>query len=358
MLDAASMPEALPPIPAEADRALVELLASLRDRPFLLVKPGGNWGDWLIYKGMEHLAEALGLRWTSISWREIGQAQVTPEHVIYLHGSGGWNRWSSDRAPMIVDWALGSLARTVIQGPCTIENDREYADALCAHLSGAVRATGKDVHFFAREHVTHALMAPLRQAAAVHLNDDTAFYAHVPTLLRGRDRKGTYKLLALRGDPEAPPTRQGTLPGWVRFDPAQFGCSFDHWVDLHARAARIITNRTHSSIAGAILGVPTTVLDNAYHKNRSIWDYSLAPGRHLGRHRHVDAGASRRAVPRRLGAHGPQLEAQPFRPLVAGGSRWLTWTPPRRGPWCRVPSSCGPPPGPSGRAGWCGCSAC
>lgn len=261
-------------IPAHADRALVEVLTPLRDRPFLLVQPGGNWGDFLIYRGLEHLADVLGLRWTATTFEDLPQAAITPDHVVYVHGSGGLNRWSSPRAIDGLRLALESPARTVIQGPCTVEADADFARDLAAAMVRA--AAGKEFHFFAREHVTHDLMAPVTAGAALHLNDDTAFYMPGSVLLQHRPRRTTYNLLALRRDPEAPDTRQGTLRGWVRLDPAYFGRSFGHWVEMHARARRIITNRTHSTIAGCILGAPTTMLGNAYHKNRSIWEYSLA----------------------------------------------------------------------------------
>ena len=59
-------------------------------------------------------------------------------------------------------------------------------------------------------------------------------------------------------------------------DPVRYSYSFKHWVRLHARAASIVTNRLHSAICGSILGVPTTLLPNNYHKARGVWEQSLA----------------------------------------------------------------------------------
>jgi hypothetical protein len=45
---------------------------------------------------------------------------------------------------------------------------------------------------------------------------------------------------------------------------------------IHALASRIITNRTHSSILGAILRKPTTLLGGSCHKDCGVWEHSLA----------------------------------------------------------------------------------
>ena len=61
----------------------------------------------------------------------------------------------------------------------------------------------------------------------------------------------------------------------VRLDPVFFCKDFTHWVRLHMGAKSIITNRTHSSILGTILGKETTLFPSSYHKNLSVWEYSL-----------------------------------------------------------------------------------
>ena len=61
----------------------------------------------------------------------------------------------------------------------------------------------------------------------------------------------------------------------IPLDPALYATSFEHWLRLHAGARQIISSRTHSAIAGSILGKPTIMLPGSYHKNRSIWEYVL-----------------------------------------------------------------------------------
>ena len=55
----------------------------------------------------------------------------------------------------------------------------------------------------------------------------------------------------------------------------RFCRSFNQWVALHRRARCIVTNRLHSAIASVVLGKQTVLLPNSYHKNRSVWEYSL-----------------------------------------------------------------------------------
>ena len=111
----------------------------------------------------------------------------------------------------------------------------------------------------------------------LHLDHDTALQLTPEDALNGRAQATRYALLALRQDNEAPAGLSWGQFDGVRLDPAYYGRSFDHWVRIHALASRIITNRTHSSILGAVLRKPTTLLGGSYHKNRSIWEYSLAP---------------------------------------------------------------------------------
>jgi len=53
-------------------------------------------------------------------------------------------------------------------------------------------------------------------------------------------------------------------------------CQTGHnWAQLHVYALEILTNRSHSAMLGAILGKKTKMFRGKYHKNRSIWEYSL-----------------------------------------------------------------------------------
>jgi exopolysaccharide biosynthesis predicted pyruvyltransferase EpsI len=131
--------------------------------------------------------------------------------------------------------------------------------------------------FFCRERRSAEIAAnELPSNVEQFLNEDTAFYLNSSVLLEraGRIRRST-NLVAVREDTEAVSGNLSRGGFHTIIDPGYFAQSFDHWIRIHAASRTIVTNRTHSAICGAILGIPTTLFAGAYHKNRSIWEFSL-----------------------------------------------------------------------------------
>ena len=260
--------------PSELQDPLRECLRSFSDRRFVFVRPGGNYGDMLIYFGAEHLAAQLGLRWRTVALNAFSPAEVAADEVIFVHGGGGYFNLSHGRPADGVGALLAGSQAPLIQGPCTIEAAKELGDI---PKLAAARTPGR-FYFFARERRSlQFAQTQLGHCAQVALNEDTAFYLDAATILARipgavRDR---YDLVAVREDNEA--VNMAGKPDLLRpvLDPARYALSFEHWLRLHAGARSIIANRTHSSICGAILGIPTTMFANVYHKNRSIWEVSL-----------------------------------------------------------------------------------
>lgn len=62
---------------------------------FLFVEPGGNCGDYLIYKGAEKLANICGIKYKSVTSHEFLDNSYPHESVVYIHGSGGFVPWWS-----------------------------------------------------------------------------------------------------------------------------------------------------------------------------------------------------------------------------------------------------------------------
>ncbi len=60
------------------------------------------------------------------------------------------------------------------------------------------------------------------------------------------------------------------------FDPVSFSSSLDEWVGHYARASAVVANRLHSAAVSTILEKPTVLLPNSYHKDRSVYEFSLA----------------------------------------------------------------------------------
>jgi len=257
---------------------LSELFEKHRDRQWFFVSPGGNWGDHLIYAGAEALARRLGVHWVDLDYKTFEAGAVPADAAIYLHGGGGLNSWCSGRAFTNLEKALRSDAALVIQGPQTSETGNADIDRRFETLLAQVRPG--EVHFFARESTTKRYFDMLTHGAVqMHLDHDTAMHltqsevlalGHLSELPRGR-----YLLMVARQDNEAPATGIEARRNVVTMDPAYYARSFPHWIRIHAHAQRIVSNRLHSAIVSCLLRRPIEVLGGAYHKNRSIWEYSL-----------------------------------------------------------------------------------
>lgn len=245
------------------------------DQPFLFVRPGGNWGDELIYWGAKKLADGLSIRWREIDGEDHFRQTTDASEVVYIHGGGGFNPFSSGRVAKIFLHTVRNHQGVVIQGPQTFATDR---DDLALILEGVSdQQLSKDIFVFVRERASIDVVNEiLPSRVAIGLNEDTAFYIEKNDVEdRISKSRRRYDLMAFRQDTEGSGFQPPIGKQSVVVDPAYFATSFEHWLRLHASARKIVTNRTHSAILGSILGIPTTLYAGRYHKNRSIWEYSL-----------------------------------------------------------------------------------
>lgn len=255
---------------------LESTLRKYSNSSFVFVEPGGNHGDYLIYWGAQFLADSIGLSYKSMSIQDFLQYQPSSNEAVYIHGGGGFNPWCSGSVLECFKYALDSQAKVVIQGPCTIDSDDSYVIGSMVPVFKTYPEKTK--YFFAREQVTFQIADTYLKpfCSVIFLENDTALFLNrrevISTVGTVKDR---YVLYAFRGDNEVGAFQGPTGQKGVLLDPALFCGSFAHWVRLHIGAKKIITNRTHSSILGAILGKETTLFAGRYHKNRSVWEYSL-----------------------------------------------------------------------------------
>ena len=134
----------------------------------------------------------------------------------------------------------------------------------------------KNTVFIAREKTSYNYMK--NNGLRLFLDHDTAFHLekgdkYLSPLLSG-ERMDPFKLAAVRDDPESP----DALPDQINLDHYDLvtdPCFSKSWGPLHVYATEILTNRSHSAILGAILGKKTKMFKGKYHKNRSIYEYSL-----------------------------------------------------------------------------------
>ncbi len=243
-----------------------------KDKQFIFVEPGGNNGDSLIYKGALNLAKKAGIKFQSFRHKEFMILDIPDDSIVYMHGGGYW----------VPDWielhiakllrAVNSSAKMVILGPQTVSPDTNFLKNTLALI--LKQRMVKDVVIFARDSRTFEILGKSVQSYAQIVQDhDTAFNLQRSDVIN-YETSGKYVFYGIRTDVEKTNLVMPSIFSYC-VDPAFYGRNFDHWVFIHAFSKKIITNRLHSAILGSILGIPTSLLSNGYHKNRAVWEFSL-----------------------------------------------------------------------------------
>lgn len=238
---------------------------------FAFVMQGGNQGDKMIYFGADKLAHSLGIRYSTHCCFQPYK-NLTPtipkfgrDIIIYMHGGGGFNRWWGWSPRLIKALRINNPTNTIILGPSTFDIDKEYLENLPS-----------DVIYFARERTSYEFLQSM--FPYVYLDHDTSLHlklgdSYLSIILNNKKPRGGYNLLAVRGDAE-----NGKFPESINKDDFKIKvdpCTAQDWAGLHLDASMIVTNRCHSAILGSLLGKKTILFAGSYHKNKSIWEYSL-----------------------------------------------------------------------------------
>lgn len=251
---------------------LFELFREHRSRPFLVVRPTGNAGDSLIWMGAEKLLRIAGVTFEIVSVTDLEPDAIPPDHVVYIHGGGAFVPFWSN-TPTIAMAEIAKVHRGhLIYGPSSCVGDADY---LQLRLHDALKdSVCETVTLFFRDRTSQSIAAPyVPDHVRTVLDHDSALNLTRSELWEG-ERSPRYRFYAIRRDAEssAQPVRN---PFAFTADPVPDTTGFEHWLRLHAHAREIVTNRLHSSICGSILGIPTTLLPNSYHKNAALWEFSL-----------------------------------------------------------------------------------
>ncbi len=271
-------------------RNIFSLYQKYRSSQFIFVEPGGNFGDELIYKGARKLARLAGIKFQSVSHDKFMNSDYPSDAVIYIHGGGDFNTWWSGNSIAEFFKTVSTHSGVIILGPRTILTEKEFLRKTV--VAGLRNSMSKKVYMFARELTSYAaLKAYLPGWVELGVDHDTALNLSATDLVSANPAR-RFVFYAIREDKEAINQERDLLAMWV--DPTRYCFSFNQWVSLHNRAKEIVTNRLHSAILGPILGVPTTIIPNNYHKNRSVWEYSLqqqgvrwSGSVHVGRIAHI-----------------------------------------------------------------------
>ena len=251
---------------------LKDIFEAYENRKFLMVEPGGNQGDSMIYAGARKLADEVGLNFESVY---CGPQAVPPKcdqtTIIYLHGGGGFCTWWNWTPRLLKALRVQNPHNIIIVGPTTIARQEWYLKKYMPRPEKII--------FFARERTTAKYVKHLFFPKHTAMDHDTALFlkmgdGYLTPLLDGCEPEELFTFLGIREDPES----LDKIPESI--DPSKFDhvidpCQTKSWAYFHVKASEIVTNRSHSAILGMILKKPTTIFPGRYHKNRSIWEYSL-----------------------------------------------------------------------------------
>lgn len=260
---------------------LEDMFRENRHQPFAFVQSKGNYGDHLIYAGAEKIANQLNLKYSTTSYK----SRIKSDTLIYLHGGGGYNSWWGWTGRLLRQIRSRNPYNFIIVGPSTTSLELEY-------LKNLLPKNDEKIIFFAREYTTFDFLKD-NFFSKVYLDHDTALQLTLNDqflikLLKNINNKASYSFLALREDKESndlypvKPEKFDIICDPVLVEPAiirkihsYFGITSKQWAKLHYQASKITTNRSHSAMLGSILNKPVEIFANSYHKNRSIWEYSL-----------------------------------------------------------------------------------
>ncbi len=266
--------------------------------PILPIQPGGNYGDYLIYRGFDKMLErstvkktpfADGnerydrpptlpsgnimdyLKWLSAHFDFIRNRLSQEVSAIYIHGGGNFNDlWMG--GVNCYKAAARYFSCPIIIGPqsCLFEN---------SDPKKIFESVSNETHFFCREEYSYDI---IEQATAdldhvtTYLSQDTALYLDTSDLSFD-SLSEEYTLIAMRADKEsAEPVIEYNIESPILVqDISLTADGFDHWVNITAKATKIYTDRLHVAILATILNKPLVWYEASYHKSRGVYEYSL-----------------------------------------------------------------------------------
>lgn len=266
----------------------------------LTIQPGGNFGDSLIYKGANKFFQdenintvplrSANIRHDSpppIGFGGVEDMYMTFKNVVYqlpfirrritsdisavyIHGGGNFNDIWGDGVR-----CFRAAARyfdvPIIVGPQSVNFTRTDPREI-------FKRTENEVHFFCREEYSYEIIDRAgTDNVNTHLEEDTALYLTADDLPVG-ELADRYSLVSFRTDRESndPMVDRSVDPPILIKDISVNEDGFDGFVETTANAEQIYTDRLHVAILSTILGKPVRFYENAYHKNRGVYETSLS----------------------------------------------------------------------------------
>lgn len=299
---------------------LKQVLLQYKSNEFLVIEPGGNNGDRLIYMGMEKKLGELGIRYRVIrykeriftplyiAWRislkvisvftkmnralditinkiekklderivETNLPRNTSFRVILIHGGGNINDLWGHGIRLLKKVICRNPNSVIIVAPQTYWFRETRFSELFSTL--------KEIYLFCRERYSYKLLKTMNLAKNIHikLSHDTSFYLSKNDF---NPRDGDYDLVCLRKDVESVllskidlkllQTIKESRRKIIFRDISLIG-DFKQFLHLTENARRVYSDRLHAAIFAAILGKDTILYsNNFYYKIKGVFDYSL-----------------------------------------------------------------------------------
>ena len=310
---------------------LEETILKYKSKKFLVIEPGGNNGDRLIYTGMEkklkefkidfvvlqynempwfpflhrlyfglwkrilNIAKAVGTSNSSLKIAfdkldkrvyertiRVHKICAGSSRIILIHGGGNINDlWHGIR--LLRNVIQHNLNNIVIVGPQTY-----WFQETC--FPELFQAAKQEIYLFCREKYSYNPLnsMDLPENIHVHLCHDTTFYLSKEDF---HPRESIYDLICLRTDKESAIFRKKNngkrsqriamkglkkSPERVLIWDISLLPNFRHFLHLVEGSRKVYTDRLHVAILAALLGKDTTLYSNSYYKNKGVYEYSLS----------------------------------------------------------------------------------
>lgn len=311
---------------------LKKLLLKYKNKIFLLVEPGGNHGDSLIYMGMEKILKNYKIKYNIVKYKEIPRSHLfttlywgpwkrilnilillgrsnknveksvkkidkkicefninthnirtAPLDIILVHGGGNINDHQGFGVRLLKNLMKNNPKNIIIVGPQTYW----FQETCFAKLFNNTKA---QIHLFSREKYSYKLLKSMNLPENVHvyISKDTAFYLSKKDFRLHQDY---YDLICFRKDVESKvfqdkkdfillqkigtkdlrKSKEKIFIGDISLLP-----KFNNFLDLIKSSKTVYTDRLHVAILAAILRKKTFLYPNFYYKNRGVYEYSLS----------------------------------------------------------------------------------
>lgn len=248
----------------EYDVLAAEIKKRSAGKRVLYVQNHGNWGDALIHKGTLQFLQHYGIEYTLLTWPSmlslIGEYKKLGIHnsdnLVLSGGGGGWryhNSGSLSRAR-----AIASVFENVLVLPHT------YATGPLSEALGEVK-------YFARDKTLSVSNIP--SCSFCH---DMAFFLQIPNIIAGQSLgDGVF----LRSDKEINPVIKNMKEKYGNtIDLSMWGnhdTQVSPFFQIISNFSRVITDRMHVAIAGALLQKEVVLIEGDYGKASAVYDATM-----------------------------------------------------------------------------------